>query len=121
MKNKIFKTIWIIGIISSVITFFIINIINKNNYEIYNTTNYLMLIILEIINFIFGILLFKKSDSKLLYIIYTIFIIITLLIPIYHNGNTYAPVGLGSELMGIAFKERYINMYGINIIKFIKY
>ncbi len=120
MKNKIFKIIWIIGIISSVITFFVINIVNRNYYEIYNTTNYLVLMILEIINFVLGILLFKKSDSKLLYIIYTIFIIITLLIPIYHNGNTYAPTGPGSEFMGIAFKERYINMYGINIIRFIK-
>ena len=119
MKNKIFKIIWIIGIISSVITFLIINIVNRNNYEIYNTTNYLTLIILEIINLTFGILLFKKTDSKLLYIIYSVFIIITLLIPIYHNGNTYVPTGPRSELMGIAFKERYINMYGINIIRFI--
>ena len=39
MKNKIFKIIWIIGIISSVITFFVINIVNRNYYEIYNTTN----------------------------------------------------------------------------------
>ena len=120
MKNNIIKIIWCISIIIEVIVFIMVNFVYKDTYEIYNSTNYLLLIIIEIINIIFGILLFKKSESKLVFILYTIFIIITLFIPIYHNGNTYAPTGPDSYLMGLAFEERYLNIYGINIIKFIK-
>lgn len=120
MKNKIFKIIWYISIIIEVIVFIAVNFVYKDTYKIYNSTNYLLLIIIEVINIIFGILLFKKSESKLVFILYTIFIIITLFIPIYHNGNTYAPTGPKSYLMGLAFEDRYLNIYGINIVRLIK-
>ena len=118
MKSKIFKIIWIISLVMPIIAYLIVN---KKSYDVYNSINYLALIILEIINILFGIFLFLKKENKMLYIIYVIFIIITLIIPIYHNGNLYAPTGPGSELMGVAFKERYLNIYGINIIGLTEY
>lgn len=120
MKNKIFKVIWCVSIIIEVIVFIIVNFVYKDTYEVYNSTNYLVLVIIETVNIIFGILLFKKSESKLVFILYTLFILITLFIPIYHNGNTYAPTGPKSYLMGVAFEERYLNVYGINIVRIIK-
>ena len=65
-------------------------------------------------------LFFRKNNTTKSYmIIYLIFILIIFFIPIYHNGNTYAPTGPNSHLMGLAFNERYLNIYGINIIKII--
>lgn len=121
MKNKIFKIIWIISFIIPTITFLIVNIIKKGTYEVYYSTNYLVLIIFGIINIIFGILLFKKEVKNLILMLYIIFIIITLFTPVYHNVNTYAPTGPRSELMGLAFNERYLNAYGININKLTSY
>lgn len=118
--NKLLKIIWGLSVIIEIIVFIGTNIILKDTYEVYNSTNYLALIIIEIINIIFVVLLFKKSDSKLVHVLYIIFIIITLFVPIYHNANTYIPAELGSELMGLAIKERYLNIYGINILKIIK-
>ena len=121
MKNKIFKIAWTISFIIPIITFIIVNIIKKNTYEVYESTNFLLLIIFTIINITFGVLLFKNNVKNLIYILYIVFIITTLFLPIYHIGNTYAPTGLRSEFMGLAFDERYLNIYGINIIKFTSY
>ena len=120
MKKTILKIFWLVNIIIEVVIFLIVNFAYKDTYEVYNSTNYLVLIIIEIVNIIFGILLLRKSESKIVFILYIIFVIITLFIPIYHNGNTYAPTGQDSHLMGLAFKERFLNIYGINIIKLIK-
>ncbi len=106
--------------IVEVLVFIMVNFIYKNTYDIYNSTNYLALAVIELINVTFGILLFNKKNNKLIKTLYIIFIIFIFFIPIYHNGNTYAPTGPGSEFMGLALKERYLNVYGINIINFFK-
>ena len=98
MKNKLFKIMWIISMIIEILVFIMVNFIYKNTYEVYNSTNYLALAVIELINIIFGILLFNKKDNKLIKILYIVFIIITFLIPIYHNGNTYAPTALEVNL-----------------------
>lgn len=121
VKNKLFKIMWIISMIVEILVFIMVNFIYKNTYEVYNSTNYLALAAIELINIIFGILLFNKKNNKLIKILYIVFIIITFFIPIYHNGDTYAPTGPGSELMGLAFKERYLNVYGINIIRIFEF
>ena len=41
-------------------------------------------------------------------------------IPIYHNESINVPTGHGSELIGPEFKETYLNIYGMNIIKIMK-
>ena len=120
MKNKLFKILWCISIIVAIIVFVIVGIVRKNSYDVYNSINYILLAIIEIINLLFGFLFFKKTENKIVYGFYIIFIIITLLIPIYHNGYTYAPTGPRSYLMGLALEAKYLNIYGINITKFIK-
>ena len=117
MKNKIFKILWIISLLIPIITFLFVNIIKRKTYQIYNSTNYLGLIIYFILNILFGFLFFKNYKNKIIYILYITFIIFTLCVPIYHNGNMYAPTGPRSNLMGVAFQERYLNVYGINIIR----
>lgn len=121
MKNgKVLKIVWLISFIISIVVFVMTAIVLSDTYEIYNETYYLPLLIIEIINIIFGVLFFRKNKiTKSYVIIYLIFILITFFIPIYHNGNTYAPTGPNSHLMGLAFNERYLNIYGINIIKII--
>lgn len=120
-EKKVLKCIWSITFIITIITYLIVNIINKNSYEVYNSTNYFALITFEIINIIFGIVIFSNSTKRIISILFIVFIIITLCVPIYHNANTYAPTGPGSELMGLAIKERYLNIYGINIINLISH
>ena len=121
MKNgKVLKIVWLISFIISIVVFVMTAIVLSDTYEIYNETYYLPLLIIEIINIIFGVLFFRKNKiTKSYVIIYLILILITFFIPIYHNGNTYAPTGPNSHLMGLAFNERYLNIYGINIIKII--
>ena len=47
-----------------------------------------------------------------------IYIIISILIPVY-NGVTYvAPTGPGSELMGLGRKYSKLDIYGINLYNF---
>lgn len=66
-------------------------------------------------------LFFRKNNTTKSYmIIYLIFILIIFFIPIYHNENSYPPTGPNSNVMGLAFKERYLNIYGVNIIKIIE-
>ena len=119
MKNgKVLKIVWLISFIIPIVVFVMTAIVLSDTYEIYSETYYLPLLIIEIINIIFGVLFFRKNKiTKSYVIIYLIFILITFFIPIYHNGNTYAPTGPNSHLMGVAFNERYLNIYGINIIK----
>lgn len=121
MKNgKVLKRVWLISFIISIVVFVMTTIVLSDTHEIYNETYYLPLLIIEIINIIFGVLFFRKNKiTKACVIIYLIFILITFLIPIYHNGNTYAPTGSNRQLIGLAFNERYLNIYGINIIKII--
>ena len=77
MKNKLFKIMLIISMIIEILVFIMVNFIYKNTYEVYNSTNYLALAVIELINIIFGILLFNKKNNKLIKILYIVFIIIT--------------------------------------------
>ena len=120
IKNNLLRIIWCVSIIIQFIVYITLNFILKDNNQMYNNTNYLLLFVLETINIIFGILLFREKETKIILVIYIIFIILTLFIPIYYNGSTYALTEANSHLMGLAFKERYLNLYGINIINFFK-
>ena len=55
MKNKLFKIMWIISMIIEILVFIMVNFIYKNTYEVYNSTNYLALAVIELINIIFSI------------------------------------------------------------------
>lgn len=118
MKNNLFKIIWTISFIVQLIIFILVGFVYKNTYVIYNDIYYVALSIIEIINILFGILIFKKSN-KLINILYVVFALIVIFIPVYHNANTEAPKGPNSEFMGLAINERYLDAYGINIKKII--
>ena len=116
MKDKIFKIICIINILMAIIVFILVDfVLYKDIAMKYDSTNYLALIIIEVINIIFGILLFRKGKKKLIHILYIAFIIIIIFIPIYHNGYYFAPTGPNSYLMGLAFNDNYLDVYGINL------
>ena len=56
-----------------------------------------------------------NEKKKIFMFFILIFIIVSILIPIYHVEYTYAPTGPGSEFMGLALKKEIINIYGIDI------
>jgi len=119
-KDKVLAFVWIVSFIITIVVFIMTTIVLSDTYETYNETYYLSLLIIEIINIIFGVSFLKKKKTTKLYVgIYLIFILITFFIPTYHNVNTYAPTGPNSHLMGISFEERYLNIYGVNITKII--
>lgn len=45
---------------------------------------------------------------------------ITVLIPVFHTGSTYAPEEPYAYLMGVGLREKYIDIYGIDITYFVK-
>ncbi len=117
MKKNVFKIIWIVCFIIEVVVFIMVNTVLKKGADVFFSIHIVPLIIIEIINIVFGILLLLKKDNKVIHILFIIFIIILFFIPIYHIGNTFAPTGVGGRLMGIGLHERLLNVYGINIIK----
>ena len=114
MKNNLFKIIWAISSIVQLIIFILVGFAYKNTYIIYNDVYYVVLSIIEIINILFGILIFKKTN-KVINILYVVFTLIIIFIPVYHNANAKVPTGSNSELMGLAIDERYLDVFGINI------
>lgn len=118
--NNILRVIGIISIILPLILVFIFmqptyTLIQNEatNYDI----NYVFLIILEIMNIIFTMLLFIKKENikKWICILFCIYIIISVMIPIYHIKDTRTPTGFNSHLMGLAVVDVYNDMYGIDI------
>ena len=119
-KIIVLKIVCIIFVVISISVFVKTNIILLDTYDLYNETYYLQLIVIEVINIIFWLLFFRTKKITNKYIItYLVFLLIIFCIPIYHNGNTYAPTGPNSYLMGLAADERYLNIYGINIIELV--
>lgn len=120
--NRLIKLISILFVIIPICMFVLFNVILKNSFDVYNSTNYIIFSIIEILNIIFAIVIFKSKEhiNKLLIIIFSIYIIITFLIPVYHTGHTYAPTGPNSELMGLALKQNYRDIYGVDITELVQ-
>ena len=120
MKNtdisRIVKVLLILMTIIPIILIINFNIILKNAYDVYNSTNFILFFIIELINIIILIkfVVLKKDISKKTIILITIYLIITVLIPVFHTGSTYA------YLMGVGLREKYIDIYGIDITYFVK-
>ena len=76
------------------------------------------LIIILIINVIFGFLI--KKPNKLISILFILYLMILFFVPIYNTSYTYAPTGPNSHLMGLAYAEEIRNIYGVNIAKIVK-
>lgn len=122
MKNVkiILRVLFIILSVIPIITFIIFNFAIKNNAGVFsNNTNILAFIIIELINILITILLFKnKNDVGVSFSIITlIYIVISIFIPVYSVVNTYAPSGENSYLMGQSVEKEYKNIYGIDITK----
>ncbi len=126
MKNtnllKVLKILLILMTVIPLILIIIFNIILKNAFAVYNSTNFILFLIIELINIMLLIkfVVLKKDISKKTIILITIYLIITALIPIFHTGSTYAPEGPDAYLMGVALKENYRDIYGIDITYFVK-
>lgn len=126
MKNtnllKVLKILLILMTVIPLILIIIFNIILKNAFAVYNSTNFILFLIIELINIMLLIkfVVLKKDISKETIILITIYLIITALIPIFHTGSTYAPEGPDAYLMGVALKENYRDIYGIDITYFVK-
>ena len=126
MKNtnllKVLKILLILMTVIPLILIIIFNIILKNAFAVYNSTNFILFLIIELINIMLSIkfVVLKKDISKKTIILITIYLIITALIPIFHIGSNYALEGPDAYLMGVALKENYIDIYGIDITYFVK-
>ena len=126
MKNtnllKVLKILLILMTVIPLTLIIIFNIILKNAFDVYNSTNFILFLIIELINIMLLIkfVVLKKDISKKTIILITIYLIITALIPIFHTGSTYAPEGPDAYLMGVALKENYRDIYGIDITYFVK-
>ena len=125
MKNtnllKVLKILLILMTVIPLTLIIIFNIILKNAFDVYNSTNFILFLIIELINIMLLIkfVVLKKDISKKTIILITIYLIITALIPIFHTGSTYAPEGPDAYLMGVALKENYRDIYGIDITYFV--
>lgn len=123
MKNaNLLKKILLIIMTVVPLIIIIFNIILKNSFSVYNSTNFILFSIIELINIMLLIkfVILKKDIGKKTIILITIYLIITLLIPIFHTSSIYSPEGPDSYLMGVALKENYRDIYGINITYFVK-
>ena len=123
MKNaNLLKKILLIIMTVVPLIIIIFNIILKNSFSVYNSTNFILFSIIELINIMLLIkfVVLKKDISKKTIILITIYLIITLLIPIFHTSSIYSPEEPDSYLMGVALKENYRDIYGINITYFVK-
>ena len=120
MKNtnllKVLKILLILMTVIPLILIIIFNIILKNAFAVYNSTNFILFLIIELINIMLLIkfVVLKKDISKKTIILITIYLIITVLIPVFHTGSTDA------YLMGVGLREKYIDIYGIDITYFVK-
>ncbi len=120
--SKVLKILLILMTAVPLILIIIFNIILKNAFAVYNSTNFILFVIIELINIILLIkfVVLKKDIGKKTIILITIYLIITALIPVFHTGSTYAPEGPDAYLMGVALKENYRDIYGIDITYFVK-
>lgn len=116
MKKR--KIIINILLIISLLLIILTNIfIIKCDFDIIKI-NYIMLIVLLIINVLLLIINnMEKGNKKNENIIILIFIIFSFCFPIYEIGILYAPTGSYSHLVGVALKQRYIDIYGIKIFE----
>lgn len=100
--KKIFKIIFIIITLLHILGFILVN-------TFYIDMNYLPLLVIEIINIIFGIIIFKKDENKWLYLSYILFVIATFFIPVYEEYTIFW------EDSG-----RCWNMYAMSLVNLIK-
>ena len=117
-QNKILKVITMLNLIIPIIVL----IFFQNKATIVPClTSYNKVLIIELINLIFIIYLFKvKKYNKVVILLFLLYIIIIAMIPVHIYQEAVAPTGPFSYLMGLALGEKhYYNLYGIEITQFI--
>ena len=111
-KYNILKIIFLIASILPLGVFIIINIIMNDVYY-YKSTNYILCIIIEMINtIILCTLIVKEKISKKILILIICYLIVTLLIPVYSTNKIYS-----KETMILPTCREIVrrNLYGIDI------
>ena len=122
-KQKLYlvvKIILLIAIVFPIIICIMINTVLKDKFDVYNSTNFIIFLIIEFINIFILIKLINKKDvNNKVFILIICYLIISALISVFHLGYTIIPEGQKSELMGLGLKESYRSIYGINITKLV--
>ena len=122
-KQKLYlvvKIILLIAIVFPIIICIMINTVLKDKLDVYNSTNFIIFLIIEFINIFILIKLINKKDvNNKVFILIICYLIISALIPVFHLVYTIIPEGQKSELMGLGLKESYRSIYGINITKLV--
>ena len=115
MKKEIFLKI--ISIILVVIPICCMILVHLIQFDGEKHINYLLFAILGVINILFMLKIFidKKPKTNKFIVLYVIYIIISILIPVYNGAIYVAPTWPGSELMGLGIKRVKSDIYGINL------
>ena len=115
-KYNILKIIFLIASILPLGVFIIINIIMNDVYY-YKSTNYILCIMIEMINtIILCILIVKEKISKKILILIICYLIVSLLIPVYSTNKIYRknttqfPTSISA-----CIENGRRNLYGIDI------
>lgn len=115
-KYNILKIIFLIASILPLGVFIIINIIMNDVYY-YKSTNYILCIMIEMINtIILCILIVKEKISKKILILIICYLIVSLLIPVYSTNKIYRknttqfPTSISACIENVRR-----NLYGIDI------
>lgn len=122
ITTKIIRIVSIVFAVVPVCMLLLFKVILKNYFDSFNITNYILFLIIEILNIIFAIIFFLSKDKirKPLLALFIAYLIVTFLVPVYHLGRTFSPTGPDSYLMGLAFNEDYRDIYGVDITKLVK-
>ena len=115
--NRLFRFISIALVIVPICMLLLFNVILKDSFDTYCSTNFILFSVIEILNIVFAIVIFKSKDNirKPLLVLYIVYSFVTFPVPVFYIERTYAPTGPNSELMGIALDKEYRDIYGVDI------
>ena len=114
MKKIVINILIIISLIAmiGVSVYFEINIEKFDRIEVNKIIRTILIISNIILLIIYNI---KKVGSKIKNILIMLFVVVSLVTPIYITGRLYAPTGPYSIYSGVAIEIKYLNIYGIKI------
>ena len=114
MKKIVMNMLIIISLIVMIVSsvYFEINREIFYKIEINNILRVILIIITILLLIIYNV---KKVGNKIKNTLIMLFVIFSLIIPIYKTGRLYAPTGPHSIYAGVAIEIEYLNIYGIKI------
>ena len=115
--SRIFRIISIVLATVPICLLLLFNVILKGSSETSYSTNFILFSVIEIINIVFVIIIFKSKDNirKPVLVIFIAYAIITFLVPVFRVQHAYKLTGLKSDIPGIAVDYEYRDIYGVDI------